>query len=390
MVRRFGSFVALATFIALLAVRAATHDTTAANLVVHEWGTFTSIAGDRGEAIEWLPQGAGADLPCFVNRLAFVTKGALSGTVRMETPVLYFYSPERITVDVHVRFPEGIVSEWFPRATVTPSDNSLFSSGNKGNGSIAWQQVTVAPNGPDDFPMDTVPTHYYAARQTESAPLSVGSQREKFLFYRGVGQFAPPVTAIAAGGSVRVAGRAADPIPDVVLFDNHAGSIAVQQLHGVSTETTLDALVPADVAPIKGEVEAMLVANGLYPAEAAAMVATWGDAWFEEGTRLFYILPSSAVDALLPLDIAPAPATIARVFVGRVELMSDATRRTVKTALLANDRATLAKYSRFLEAIGAQILKESSPAERPAIQAAMNRTFDLRITPQPSCVKTSD
>jgi hypothetical protein len=389
MVRRFGSVVALATFIALLAARTATHDTTAANLIVHEWGTFTSIAGERGEAIEWLPQDAGADLPCFVSRLAFVTKGALSGTVRMETPVLYFYTPERITVDVRVRFPQGIVSEWFPRATVTHSDNSLFSSGNKGNGTIEWRDVTVAPNGPDDFPMDTVATHYYAARQTESAPLAVGSQHEKFLFYRGVGQFVPPISAVVRGSAVHVGNRTTVPIPDALLFDSHGGSVSVQRQHDV-TDATFDALVPADVAPIKGEIEAMLVANGLYPAEATAMVSTWGDSWFQEGTRLFYILPASAVDAILPLDVVPTPASVVRVFVGRVELMSDATRLAVKTALLTNDRATLAKYGRFLDAFGARILKESTPAERSVIQAAMDRTFDLRSTPQPACVTTSD
>lgn len=43
------------------------------------------------------------------------------------------------------------------------------------------------------------------------------------------------------------------------------------------------------------------------------MIATWRDAWFEEGTRLFYLVPRSAVDAMLPLQISPAPAALARV-----------------------------------------------------------------------------
>src|SRR5687767_7303332 len=37
-------------------------------LVVHEWGTFTSIAGTSGDAISWLPLQAANDLPCFVDR----------------------------------------------------------------------------------------------------------------------------------------------------------------------------------------------------------------------------------------------------------------------------------------------------------------------------------
>ena len=63
-------------------------------LTVHEWGTFTSIAGEDGQAVEWLPQGGASDLPCFVERGFFNIKGALAGTVRMETPVLYLYAPE--------------------------------------------------------------------------------------------------------------------------------------------------------------------------------------------------------------------------------------------------------------------------------------------------------
>ena len=35
-------------------------------LTVHEWGTFTSVAGRNGKAIEWRPAGGPTDLPCFV------------------------------------------------------------------------------------------------------------------------------------------------------------------------------------------------------------------------------------------------------------------------------------------------------------------------------------
>src|SRR6266566_2374361 len=56
-----------------------------ARMTVHEWGTFTSIAGDDGRAVEWLPMDGPTDLPCFVDRLRFNLKGSLSGTVRMET-----------------------------------------------------------------------------------------------------------------------------------------------------------------------------------------------------------------------------------------------------------------------------------------------------------------
>src|SRR5207244_3833047 len=62
------------------------------DLTVHEWGTFTSIAAEDGRAVEWTPLDGPQDLPCFVDRFRFNIKGWMPGTVRMETPVLYFYA----------------------------------------------------------------------------------------------------------------------------------------------------------------------------------------------------------------------------------------------------------------------------------------------------------
>src|SRR6266487_5170598 len=77
-------------------------------LVVHEWGTFTSIAGKDGVALEWRPLNGPTDLPKFVHTIQegngglrhFLGKGDLSASVRMETPVLYFYSGNEMEVAV--------------------------------------------------------------------------------------------------------------------------------------------------------------------------------------------------------------------------------------------------------------------------------------------------
>ena len=52
------------------------------------------------------------------------------------------------------------------------------------------------------------------------------------------------------------------------------------------------------------------------------MIETWRDSWFEEGMRVFYLVPRSLVDRELRLSVQPAPARIARVFVGREEILS--------------------------------------------------------------------
>ena len=87
-------------------------------LVAHEWGTFTSVAGEDGSPVMWAPLFGAADLPCFVSRLDLgsLTKWQISGLVRMETPVLYFYSQRATTLSVHVHFPKGLITEWYPPA----------------------------------------------------------------------------------------------------------------------------------------------------------------------------------------------------------------------------------------------------------------------------------
>ena len=85
-----------------------------APVVTHEWGTFTSVAREDGTAVEWAPLLGPGDLPCFVSRDRQIRKVALRGLVRMETPVLYFYTKQPATLSIHVDFPQGLITEWYP------------------------------------------------------------------------------------------------------------------------------------------------------------------------------------------------------------------------------------------------------------------------------------
>ena len=123
-----------------------------------------------------------------------------------------------------------------------------------------------------------------------------GSQVEKFLFYRGVGQFAPPIAAIAqADGKTAVWTPEGTPIGTVILFENRNGAMAYDVRDIAAGRATLDrpALDDATGTPPR-ELVRILVANGLYEKEAQAMVDTWSDSWFEEGARLLYIVPRQA------------------------------------------------------------------------------------------------
>jgi hypothetical protein len=321
------------------------------------------------------------DLPCFVERSRFNPKGALAGTVRMETPVLYFYTARETTVNVKVRFREGVITEWFPPAAIMPGSSPLLQGSES---TIAWLNVKVSPGVVEDFPVEHGGSHYYAARRTHAAPLQSGSEREKFLFYRGVGRFALPIAAIVAvDGKVAVSHPRGQPVGDVILFDNHHGRILYEVRRVVNGQATVDPAVVDSVPTL--ELERMLLANGLYPDEATAMIESWRDSWFEEGTRLFYIVPRPAIDTVLPLEISPAPAAVARAFVGRMELVTPATRNEIAAALLANDRVTLRTYGRFLEAIGRRIVSESPAGDRALLERRLQDASSKWLTPQSAC-----
>jgi hypothetical protein len=345
-------------------------------LTVHEWGTFTSIAGCDGQAVEWSPLTGSTDLPGFVEHFRTPEfKLGLRGTVRMETPVLYFYDSREEEVSVKVSFPKGLVTEWYPRAsrvepTANPAEWSLFQ-GTK-DGSIAWDAVTVSPSLRAEFPHQPQSSHYYAARMTSATPLRVntpsGEQHEKFLFYRGVSTFRVPISAkLTAEGKVQIENSAEEEIPNAILFERRGDRVGYRLGGALANKALLDPPEPTgNVDDLGRELVGMLVKQGLYADEAQAMVETWRGSWFEEGSRLIYVLPEKFVNGILPLSIHPAPAQTARAFVGRLELVTPATEKAVETAFAAHDKTTLEKYGRFLEPILQTMMAKESSRPRVA------------------------
>lgn len=330
-------------------------------LTAHEWGTFTSVAGQDGQALEWSPLNGSTDLPGFVEHLRSAGfKLGLRGRVRMETPVLYFYSSREETVSVNVSFANGLITEWYPRASRVAPTAGLRDASLKQehvDGSIAWDSVTIMPSLGEEFPKEGNDSHYYAARMTSSAPLSVktdtGDQHEKFLFYRGVSNFSVPLSArLTADDKLLLENRGPEEIPATILFERRGERVGYRIGGAVQQQTTLaPPKQNANIDDLGRDLEGLLVAQGLYQNEAHAMVESWRSSWFEEGSRLLYIVPAKFVNEVVPLSIHPAPAQIARVFVGRLELVTPATQRAVETAFANHDNSTLKKYDRFLEPI---------------------------------------
>jgi hypothetical protein len=324
-------------------------------VTVHEWGTFTSVAGSNGESVSWAPLEASSDLPCFVHKLGSGFGKYVPGLVRMETPVDYFYALAPTKVSVHVDFPTGSITEWYPKA-INPEPN----------GTINWTDLTIQPGANPTLTTTKDPSRYYAARATDAATVQAGDESEKFLFYRGMANFKVPIEPAVDGNGVRIHNNGAEPILLVILFENQKGRIGYRVERNV-TDTALLYAPELDVSldGLRAELTAALEQSGLYPKEAAAMIETWRDSWFEEGMRVIYLMPRATVDKVLPLKISPAPKEVQRVFVGRAEVLSPWTDHTIRTAMETGDTKTLDKFGRFLSPFLTQIRAKGALTESP-------------------------
>ncbi len=383
----------------------------APELEVHEWGTFTSISDANGVATKWLARSD--DLPSFVYHSQFNTcrglrscveaidtKSTIRALVRMETPVIYFYTPTPMDVSLKVGFPTGRMTEWYP--AVWESTPHLLD----------WGTVRVDPTKNPKLPTESAPNHYYAAREVDAAPVLVRGQQfslrqpgckertfefsegaqklcvtakpteewERYLFYRGVGDFEPLVNATVTKTEVFV--RPARALGHALLFERRAESVGLTSLllDGKAQAIRRPALstTPQDV---RKAMVALLLETGLFEKEALAMVKTWDDSWFTEGLRVFYVVPRAKTDELLPLTISPTPKRLVRTIVGRLELLTpeqiaamrcDVERLTADADPLATIEKLKAKHGRFTSPLLERIEPTVSPQLASTVAALIS------------------
>src|SRR5436853_258232 len=331
--------------------------------IVHEWGTFTSFAGSDGISLEFRPL-VTSDLPAFVfdrlkqanlfnqrfdagDRSIYTAKSSVRSLQRMETPVTYFYTDRERVVDVSVGFPKGLLTEFYPPVRMM---FPVFAKGQNeqlANSSLAWEKVKLIPAAAVTSNMAPPPTsaddHYGFARQTDSAMLQIDDSLlskkyyEKFLFYRGVGNFDLPVTLqSSADGKFTIQNSGKEPIHAAFLVQINNGQVRRAKIGVIEKEeSAAPAVEEITIDQLADEVAAAIVADGIYEKEARAMVNTWRSSWFgEEGTRLLYLLPQSLTDKMIPLKVTPAPQKTVRVMVGRLETLTPQIEQKIENLLV--------------------------------------------------------
>jgi hypothetical protein len=332
---------------------------TAPDYILHEWGTFTTLSASNGTQLpgvqieeeplpEFVLNHAGMEHPQWMRAVKGWRRPLAGVTVRMETPVIYFYTKDAFDVHVDVGFKGGSISQWYPERSggeIPPPikvnekgwplgvENTLdFAKGY--NGRIQWD-VRVEPAGADIagrvFKPRETPSWIYP-RLTDSALVTnKDGQAEKYLFYRGLGNFNLPITLSSTGpGTVTIKNPGAHHCAGMLIYErNDDGFARWEHVEGVPAgETRTFSLSSKRFNPVwqndlYADGVALLTKAGLYRKEADAMLQTWWPSYFERtGLRVFWIVPRPFTDSILPLTVSPAPKETVRVLVGRSEVMT--------------------------------------------------------------------
>lgn len=367
-------------------------------LVVHEWGTFTNFSGSDGVNLEFRPTTT-SDLPNFVHtpmsRLGLTFSKQARARQRMETPVTYFYTDVPRKVRVRVGFPQGLLTEWYPPAKYYDPGRRNADQAIVGEAYLDWGTVRLTPQDefkkvrvndnegrpvPARLPFVDDGDHYGQARATDSAIVETSDIQgnchfEKFLFYRGLGNFNLPVRLTALGQNrFEVTNAAGGASGAMLLVRIEDGRVRFVRQSALEAQETVELSLPAEESTVDALAEATvveLVSAGLYRKEAVAMVETWRTSWFgEDGTRLLYLVPQLMTDAVLPLDVFPVPDEQVRVLVGRLETLTpEDCRELIEAVAGEGDKlpdpqiaaARLIALGRFAE---------------PALQFALTQTTD--------------
>ena len=349
----------------------------AADLVVHEWGTITTIHADDGTPAGGLnnidPEEV---LPDFVHRYEPETTrhnpgkllaklpsrpGRPDVTMRLETPVIYFHPPPNKSftdpVDVSVRFRGGVINEFFPAADASVAlDSKRISSklqdhvitewngdvlNNYVVGSLKWKGLRLHDTVIAPLTRSGI---WLAPREVNSVSVYSpdAGEGEQYLFYRGVAHLDALLATKTSRGSVELSTpahltwleSATATIPQLWLADiREDGAIAYRASPAVTLSKENEGKRLATVkrfsdgdyaadgaAKLHAAMKKALIAQGLFADEAEAMLNTWKASYFQKaGLRVFYIVPRAWTDYFLPLEFS-VPARVTRVIVGRIDL----------------------------------------------------------------------
>ena len=396
--------------------------------IVHEWGTNTIVVGSDGSLQRGLHHEE-EDLPAFVHDRVKAGNALGSPSVaisKMETPVTYFYSDKPRAVDVAVDFPAGVLTQWYPAVVQFSPPMLRHWQGPNGEnivdpvldpavqfnipgckeqyshaalGRLDWGHVEVlardaAPSLPA-APLEESTWSYArdVAANTVEVGSGAGTQDERFLFYRGLGNLDFPLqVGSLPGGKIAVSNPSKIGMGRLFVINvgKSKGAFTVKE-SGVAGGEVFEPAIPSldGAADLPAYEDALAVkvtealdATGLYHDEARAMVSTWKRQWFgTPGVRVLYLMPQTWTDAAIPLTITPPPDEALRVMMIRVEVITPELEQVDATmAKLLGDAKGEGEAQAYFHALG----RFAEPRLRRALaivgDAALGQAFLATVT----------
>ena len=185
-------------------------------------------------------------------------------------------------------------------------------------------------------------------------------EKEKFIFYRGVGNFPSPLKVKSdQNDTLILENLSTSPIGMAIVLNSDGIKGNIQAIYNLSK--TQKVQVPDLKAGLSFEsyiqktktiIVNALINEGLYNDEAYAMVNTWEKSYFHTpGIRVLYIVPNENTESILPLTIKPTPNEVVRVLVGRIEIMTK-NEEVSYLKMLENESVTVnpqVTFGRFFE-----------------------------------------
>lgn len=300
----------------------------AEDLIVHEWGTFTSLMGSDGSRQEGMHHEE-ATLPDFVygfkrpqsepkiaetsqcthvklpcpyldtlsrhNNSAEITPENPIGagiTQKMETPVIYFYGDVGQKVTVEIKFPQGIISQYYPKATsYAPRYNEAKTLGPS---NFSFDVQLLQKSDTVNLPLTMPNSIWNPSRVVNANTIFVDREYEKFIFYRGVGDFDAKLVVKNDGKKATLINHSSAPIQQAFIlnFDGSKGAIKPIGSIRKKKEVVIPAtkmMLPLEVyiSSAKDLIANALIAEGLFKDEAEALVNTWEKSYFKTpGVRI--------------------------------------------------------------------------------------------------------
>ena len=328
-----------------------------ADLEVHEWGSINIVTGEDSVRVGDISDDQ-SDLPNFVE---VWKKQAVVRPMVIEKPILYFYTQKAQNINVSVTYPHGVFTQWWPKP------NSFYPypprPGQKAaikGGMLNWR-VALDPQGKFDKAMPNMDNHpwWNTARDVDAATVRElrSNGTEKFLFYRGAGQFTPTLNvSVNDEGKFVLKNKENTNSREVYTIHVEEGQKPlIHYLPSIKDEDQKNKKVFNSADDAAAHLKARLEAKGLFPKEAAGMVKIWKKSMFEKiGQRAMYMMEKADIDKMLPLRIHPKPTKEVRVMLIRFECLSLSVKSMIKN---------------YIKQLGAKSYKDRKMAKEKLIEA---------------------